>query len=78
MSGATLSEAQRVTLVACFKDASSYYLRHFPHWQLLNQQVDAGVPTGATAIRNVLFEAENIDVSLGAVAQLPPPAISQY
>lgn len=71
-------KVQRVTLVACFKDATSYYLRHFPQWQLLNQEVDAGEPIGATAIRNVLFEAENIDVSLGAVAQLLPAAISQY
>jgi len=70
--------AQRHALVACFKDATSYYLHHFPQWQLLNQQIDEAAPIGATAIRNVLFEAEQIDVSLSAVAQLLPLAVSQY
>lgn len=70
--------ARHYALVACFKDATSYYLHHFPQWQLLNQDVDDGTPIGATAIRKVLFEAEQIDVSLSAVAQLLPPAVSLY
>lgn len=70
--------ASRVALVACFKDATSYYLHHFPQWQMLNQEIDPGAPIGATAIRKVLFEAEDVDVSLGALAQLLPKAIAQY
>ena len=70
--------ASRVALVACFKDATSYYLHHFPQWTMLNQEIDAGAPIGATAIRKVLFEAEDVDVSLGALAQLLPKTIAQY
>ncbi len=68
--------ASRVALIGYVKDASSYYLHHFPHWQLTS--VNAVHDIDATGIRDVLFEAEDIDVSLAVIADRLPPAVRQY
>ena len=72
----SVPRAERITLIAYFKDASSYYLNHFPEWE--QYPVKDGMDIDATRIRRILFEAENIDVSLSVVAELVPPAVRQY
>ncbi|MES2742003.1 MAG: bifunctional nicotinamide-nucleotide adenylyltransferase/Nudix hydroxylase [Pseudomonadota bacterium] len=69
-------DAGRIALIGYLKDASSYYLHHFPHWQLTS--VNAVRDIDATGIRAVLFEAEDIDVSLAVIADRLPPAVRQY
>jgi len=69
-------DAQRVCLIGHFKDASSYYLNLFPQWSL--QAADVEVAIDSTRIRRILFEAEDIDVSLTACNELLPNAIRQY
>ncbi|MBI1889860.1 MAG: bifunctional nicotinamide-nucleotide adenylyltransferase/Nudix hydroxylase [Burkholderiales bacterium] len=68
--------AKKIALVGHFKDASSYYLNHFPQWQLVAMENELSID--ATSIRRVLFEAEDIDVSLAVLADLVPLAIRQY
>lgn len=68
--------AERVALIAYFKDASSYYLNLFPNWEFVT--VKEGSDIDATRIRRILFEAENIDVSLSVVSDLVPAPIRQY
>ncbi len=65
-----------VALVAFFKDASSYYLNHFAQWQL--HTVEVAEVIDATSIRRILFEAENVDVSLSVIDALVPTAVRQY
>ncbi|MES2299956.1 MAG: bifunctional nicotinamide-nucleotide adenylyltransferase/Nudix hydroxylase [Pseudomonadota bacterium] len=67
---------KRIALIAFFKDASSYYLNHFPQWQLVTVKVAAEID--ATRIRRVLFEAEDFDVSLGVIDALVPMPVRQY
>jgi bifunctional NMN adenylyltransferase/nudix hydrolase len=69
-------KAERIALIAYFKDASSYYLNHFPNWQLLPVTGEAAID--ATRIRRILFEAEDVDVSLSVIADLVPNAVRQY
>ena len=71
-----VGEGSRIALLAFFKDASSYYLNYFPHWQMVATQSSAEVD--ATAIRRVLFEAEDFDVSLGVLDALVPVAVRRY
>jgi len=74
---ATVAEgARRIALVGHFKDESSYYLNHFPQWQLIAIQKEEAID--ATSIRHILLEAEELDVSLAAITQLVPLAIRQY
>lgn len=73
---AATSETTRVALIGYFKDASSYYLDHFPHWQLI--AVREGANIDATRIRRVLFEADNFEVSLSVISDQVPIAIRQY
>lgn len=68
--------AEHVALIAFFKDASSYYLNHFPDWRQL--VVQDGPEIDATRVRRVLFEAEDVAVSLSVVAGLLPMAVRQY
>jgi bifunctional NMN adenylyltransferase/nudix hydrolase len=69
-------DAKRIRLVGHFKDASSYYLNLFPQWDL--QAADIEIVIDSTRIRRILFEAEDIDVSLTALNELMPNAIRQY
>ena len=68
--------AKSYTLVGHFKDASSYYLRRFPHWQLL--ECENTTQIDATAIRRILFEAESLEVSLAVLESMLPLAVRQY
>lgn len=69
-------EAKTFALIGHFKDASSYYLRRFPHWHLIECKNEAQID--ATSIRRVLFEAENVEVSLAVVEAMLPLAVRQY
>ena len=69
-------QAARVALIGHFKDASSYYLNHFPQWQLV--AADAERAVDATSIRRILYEAEDVDVSLSVLDELAPRAVRQY
>lgn len=70
------SGACRIALAGYFKDASSYYLNHFPEWGLVTCD---NVPNiDATGIRRVLFEAQDVDVSLNVLAEVMPAAVRQY
>lgn len=71
-----MPQAQRVSLVGHFKDASSYYLNLFPQWEL--QAIDIEVAIDSTRIRRILFEAEDVDISLSVLHDLMPAAIRQY
>ncbi|HAT32138.1 MAG TPA: cytidyltransferase [Janthinobacterium sp.] len=68
--------AARIVLVGHFKDPSSYYLNHFPQWRLLAAETELDID--ATAIRRILFEAEDLDISLEVLAGLVPRAVRQY
>lgn len=46
--------AEKVALIGHFKDASSYYLNHFPAWRL--ESVERANSLDATAVRNVMFD----------------------
>jgi bifunctional NMN adenylyltransferase/nudix hydrolase len=46
--------AKKVALIGHFKDASSYYLNHFPDWQL--ESVERANELDATSVRNVMFD----------------------
>jgi bifunctional NMN adenylyltransferase/nudix hydrolase len=47
-------DARSVALLGHFKDASSYYLNHFPAWHL--ESVERANELDATAVRNVMFD----------------------
>lgn len=47
-------EAATVALLGHFKDASSYYLNHFPGWSL--ESAERANPLDATAVRAVMFD----------------------
>jgi len=68
--------AARVLLVGHFKDASSYYLNHFPKWHSLVVKPERDMD--ATSVRRVLFEAEDLDVSLSALEGTVSLAVRQY
>ncbi|MDC8757134.1 bifunctional nicotinamide-nucleotide adenylyltransferase/Nudix hydroxylase [Janthinobacterium fluminis] len=68
--------ARRIALVGYIKDNSSHYLNHFPQWQEIF--ISDAADIHATAIRSVLFEAEDIDVSLAVVDALVPLAVRHY
>lgn len=65
-----------IALVGFFKDASSYYLNHFPQWKLITAQSECDID--ATTVRRILFETEDMDVALAAIAELAPPAVRHY
>ncbi|MCH8617873.1 bifunctional nicotinamide-nucleotide adenylyltransferase/Nudix hydroxylase [Undibacterium sp. TS12] len=68
--------AKRVALIGHFKDASSYYLNRFPQWQLVAAEQLLAID--ATIIRKVLFEAEDMRVSLDVITHYLPASIRQY
>lgn len=70
------SGAEHFALVGHFKDASSYYLNHFPQWVLVSAPKEFEID--ATVVRRMLFEAKDIDASLAAIADLAPAAICEY
>ncbi|MFL6656549.1 MAG: bifunctional nicotinamide-nucleotide adenylyltransferase/Nudix hydroxylase [Massilia sp.] len=66
----------QVALVGFFKDASSYYLNHFPQWTMVAAQVANA--NEASDIRRIYFEAEDIDISMSVLADAVPAAVRQY
>lgn len=73
---ACFPQARRISLIGHFKDASSYYLRRFPHWQLI--ETENSTQFDATAVRRVLFEAENIDISLSVLESMLALEVRQF
>lgn len=73
---ALVDEGAEIALVGHFKDDSSYYLNHFPQWQLVPVPREGLVD--ATALRRVLFEADHTSPALDALASDVPPAVLQY
>ena len=69
-------DAAPLVLVAHFKDASSYYLNHFPHWEMVD--ADSVAALDATRIRRLLFESDNIDVALSVLDDSVPLGVRQY
>ena len=69
-------QIQNIALVGHFKDNSSRYLSQFPHWTLIAAPRQAAID--ATSIRQIYFEAEDIDVSLAVMENLVPLAVRQY
>jgi bifunctional NMN adenylyltransferase/nudix hydrolase len=65
--------AERVSLVAFFKDASSYYLNLFPTWPMI--KVTSPGVFDATAIRRILYEADDAEDRL---LPLVPVAVREY
>jgi bifunctional NMN adenylyltransferase/nudix hydrolase len=70
------SGPQKIALIGHFKDVTSYYLNLFPQWQLV--AADNLGDIDATSVRQIMFEAENMDVSMEVVAQQVPLSIRQY
>jgi bifunctional NMN adenylyltransferase/nudix hydrolase len=76
LAGNAESGAAKIALIGYFKDASSYYLNHFPQWKLI---AAANMPDiDSTRIRQILFEAEDLDVSLAVVESMVPHPVRQY
>lgn len=65
-----------ITLVGYEKDASSYYLNHFPQWQMETVAMTSAID--ATDIRRAYFESENMDVTLSVLAPSIPLPVRQY
>lgn len=65
-----------VCLVGHEKDATSYYLNHFPQWQMV--VAESAGPVDATNVRRIYFEAEDLDVSLGVLESTVPLAVRQF
>lgn len=69
-------QMRKIVLVGHFKDNSSRYLSQFPHWELCAVPRQAAID--ATSIRQIFFEAEDIDVSLAVLHELIPLPVRQY
>ncbi len=65
-----------VALVGYFKDDSSYYLQHFPQWQLILAK--SAMDIDASSIRQIYFEAENMDVSLSVLTEQLALPVRQF
>ncbi|MET4728316.1 bifunctional NMN adenylyltransferase/nudix hydrolase [Lysobacter enzymogenes] len=68
------SAQARIGLIGMDKDASSYYLREFPQWPLVD--VNHTATLSATELRKFLFEANQIDSHGGLMlirANVPAP-----
>jgi bifunctional NMN adenylyltransferase/nudix hydrolase len=66
----------KIALIGYFKDASSYYLNHFPQWKLIAATDMPDID--ATRIRQILFEAEDIEVALAVVESMMPHPVRQF
>lgn len=73
---AAVPDGARVALVGHVKDASSYYLRHFPHWDFV--PLPEFVPLDATPIRDVLFGGDDPVTALAALADDVPAAVARH
>lgn len=66
----------RAALISHQKDASGYYLSHFPEWATL--PVKAAWRIDATSLRSAFFSAHDRVVALDALADSVPPAVRHY
>lgn len=73
--GAQGVQGTRIALVGHFKDDSSYYLNHFPHWQLIAAENAGGID--ATSVRRILYETADAEQALAALESLAPPAVRE-
>ncbi|KWA84195.1 hypothetical protein WL29_22810 [Burkholderia ubonensis] len=64
--------ATRIALIGHFKDESSYYLNHFPAWQL--ESVERANEIDATTVRNVMFDQSRALEARLATMQTMVPA----
>ncbi|MEN9865727.1 MAG: hypothetical protein RL748_1317 [Pseudomonadota bacterium] len=69
-------QVNRISLIGHFKDSSSQYLNLFPYWRLVTCEMTVAID--ATRIRQLYFEAEDLDVSLQIMREIVPPAIAHY
>lgn len=66
----------KVTLVGFKKDASSYYLDHFPAWSWHTVQPEFDLD--ATSLRNVFFEGQDPDARLAVLAPYVSAPVLAY
>ena len=66
----------QISLVGHFKDVSSQYLNLFPQWHLITCERTHNID--ATLIRQLVFEAEDINVSLQVMHGMVHPTMQQY
>lgn len=66
----------KTALIGYFKDASSYYLNHFPQWHMVS--MEAQIHTDATDVRRIYLEADDLEVSLSVLQDTVPIAVRQY
>lgn len=71
-------DARSVALVGHFKDSSSFYLKCFPGWTLLESSRCTDID--ATAVRKVMFETpgQPRDAVFAVLKDLLPPAVLDY
>ncbi len=70
------SASKPVSLIGYMKDATSYYLQHFPQWQFIPAQYT--IEIDASAIRQIFFDAENLDISLSVLAEQLALPVRQF
>lgn len=68
--------AATYAVVGFFENALSDYLNRFAEWESIS--VSAPPCTDAADIRRVYFEAEDIDIALGALAETLAPEVAQF
>lgn len=69
--------ASRIALLGHFKDESSYYLNHFPDWTL--ESVERVNELDATAVRNVLFDADlSAEARFKQLQEMVPAGVATF
>jgi bifunctional NMN adenylyltransferase/nudix hydrolase len=66
-------EADPVTLVGHAKDASSDYLRRFPHWRM--EACERASAADATEVRRILFETDDENAAQAQLRNLVPAPV---
>lgn len=78
LAGRGVAAGADIALVGHFKDASSAYLRSFPHWKLID--VEALPAVGAAAMRDAYFHvaARDVDATLAALVSQAPASTLEF
>ncbi|HET9957081.1 MAG TPA: bifunctional nicotinamide-nucleotide adenylyltransferase/Nudix hydroxylase [Polyangiaceae bacterium] len=71
-----VSPGSRCALVGCFKDQSSYYLRHFPRWALITVEPLSGLE--AQHVRAEWFDATDPQRYLSALDARLPVSVRRF
>lgn len=66
----------KVALIGHTKDESSYYLKMFPQWDLIEHEMNEKV--NATDLRTILFEGKNIKFLQGVLPKPVYEAVEQF